>query len=232
MIDKMKSEFISIAAHQLRTPLSAIKWAIKMVLDGDAGALNEEQQAILSKGYISNERVINLINDMLNVSRIEEGNFGYRFEQANFMVLVSLVTDNLQSLLREKQIKLKVESSHKVIAIDIDEEKMYMALESLLTNAIKYSPPNSEVKLVLEKGSNMLVIRVKDRGLGIPVADQSKIFTKFYRAQNALKVETDGSGLGLFITKNIIEKHGGDITFTSEEGKGTEFVCTLPLKNS
>lgn len=229
MIDQMKSEFIKIAAHQLRTPLSAVKWAIKMVLDEDAGGLNQEQKNILSKGYISNERVITLINDMLNVSRIEEGNFGYKFESCNIMVVVDLLLENLKPLLKQKDIDLSTNISHQVIVADIDQEKIYMALESLLTNAIKYSPPKSSVALELQKGEKLLTIRVKDKGMGIPAADQGKLFTKFFRAPNAVKVETDGSGLGLFIVKNIIEKHGGDVSFKSEEGKGTEFVCTIPL---
>jgi signal transduction histidine kinase len=229
MIDKMKSEFISIAAHQLRTPLSAIKWAIKMILDGDVGKLNEEQAKLLFKGYESNERIIILVNDMLNVSRIEEGRFGYNFKKEDFVKAVELQIDALDSIIKQKNIKLEFTAPKKLPLVYMDGGKMALVIQNLLENAVKYTPEYGKIFVKIEAGGNFLKVKVKDNGVGIPEKDQAKLFSKFFRAENAVRLQTEGSGLGLFIVKNIIKKHGGEISFESEEGKGTEFVFTIPF---
>ncbi len=231
MIDKLKSEFISIAAHQLRTPLSAIKWSIKMILDGDAGELNEEQSEILTKGYQSNERIIILVNDMLNVSRIEEGRFGYSFEMSNFHEVFEQVSMNLAPKIAEADLKFSVSIPEKVPDIYMDKSKMTMVLQNLLENAVKYTQAHGKLSLSLEVEEKFIKARVKDNGVGIPKADQEKLFSKFFRASNVIKLQTEGSGLGLFIVKNVVEKHGGKILCNSEEGIGTEFIVTIPIKN-
>lgn len=230
MIDKLKSEFISIAAHQLRTPLAAIKWVIKMILDGDAGKLNEEQYSLLAKGYESNERIINLVNDMLNVSRIEEGRFGYSFSNSNFEEVLDIVLDSLENRLKQKSIKVVKVITKKLPPVYMDKDKMILVLQNLIENAVKYTPENGTIEIGAECGKEFLKFRVKDNGVGIPAKDQAKLFSKFFRAANVIRLQTEGSGLGLFMVKNIIGRHGGDITFNSEEGKGTEFVFTIPIK--
>lgn len=227
-IDRLKSEFISIAAHQLRTPLSAIKWAIKMVLDGDAGKLNPEQVEFLGKGYQSNERIIALVNDMLNVSRIEEGRFGYEFEEADFMPPFNEVLESLSSVIQRKNIKLKIEKPNSIPQVKFDRDKIILVLQNLLENAVKYTPEHGRIEINIKKLKKYLQISIKDNGVGIPEEDQEKLFSKFFRAKNVIRMQTDGSGLGLFIVKNIIEKHGGEIVCKSQEGKGTEFIFTLP----
>lgn len=229
MIDKLKSEFISIAAHQLRTPLSAIKWVIKMILDGDAGKLNEEQKSLLLKGYESNERIINLVNDMLNVSRIEEGRFGFSFSECNFSEVLNIVLESLENQIKANKIKLIKDIPKKMPKVYMDKEKMILVLQNLLENAVKYTPEFGKIEIGAEFGKEFMKFRVKDNGVGIPRKDQAKLFSKFFRADNVVRMQTEGSGLGLFIVKNIIDRHGGDITFQSEEGRGTEFVFTLPL---
>ncbi len=232
IIDKLKSEFISIAAHQLRTPLSAIKWVIKMVLDGDAGKLNKEQEKLLFKGYQSNERIISLVNDMLNVSRIEEGRFGYNFKKDDFVVAVEAALSNLENKIKTKNIKIVFNKPKKVPPVYMDRKKMDLVLQNLLENAVKYTPEYGTIMITLEPGKEFLKVRIKDNGVGIPAKDQAKIFSKFFRATNVVRLQTEGSGLGLFIVKNIVKAHGGEITFTSKEGKGTEFVFTLPLNKT
>jgi PAS domain S-box-containing protein len=232
MIDKLKSEFISIAAHQLRTPLSAIKWVIKMVLDGDVGKLNAEQEKFLYKGYQSNERIIALVNDMLNVSRIEEGRFGYSFNKENFLHVVDGAIASIDGLIREKNIKLIINKPKKLDSIYIDKQKMGLVMQNLLENAVKYTPEFGKIEISLETGDELIKVRVKDNGVGIPEKDKAKLFSKFFRAENVVRMQTEGSGLGLFIVKNIIKRHGGEIMVESEEGKGTEFVFTLPIKHS
>ncbi|OGF26415.1 hypothetical protein A2331_05785 [Candidatus Falkowbacteria bacterium RIFOXYB2_FULL_34_18] len=229
MIDKLKSEFISIAAHQLRTPLSAIKWVIKMVLDGDVGKLNSEQEKLLFKGYQSNERIIGLVNDMLNVSRIEEGRFGYSFKQDNFEDALQDTIDNLETRIKNKSIKFIINKPAKIPLVYMDRQKMGLVLQNLLENAVKYTPEFGKIEIFFEVGIHFLKIKIKDNGVGIPKEDQKKLFSKFFRADNVIRMQTEGSGLGLFIVKNVIEKHGGEITFESKEGVGTTFIFTLPI---
>jgi PAS domain S-box-containing protein len=229
MIDKMKSEFISIAAHQLRTPLSAIKWVIKMVLDGDVGKLNEEQKEFLKKGYDSNERIIGLVNDMLNVSRIEEGRFGYTFNKENFYDLIDGINKHVSNAMESRSIKFELDIPKKLPNVYMDKTKMDLALTNLVENAIKYTPEYGKILLKVELGEKFIKVRVKDNGVGIPKKDQPKLFSKFFRAENVIRMQTEGSGLGLFMVRNIIKRHGGEITFESKEGQGTEFVFTLPI---
>ena len=228
-IDKMKSEFISVAAHQLRTPLSAIKWVIKMILDGDAGKLSMEQQELLNKGYLSNERVIKLVNDLLNVSRIEEGRFGFNFETADFKEVLDVSISNVDSLVAKNHQELKVEIPPKLPKIYLDKERMIMVLQNLLSNAIKYTPEYGKIQVIIEIDEKYLHVKINDQGVGIPAADQPKLFSKFFRAANVVKLETEGTGLGLFMVKNIIEKHRGKVSLKSEEGKGTEVSFYIPI---
>lgn len=230
-INRMKTEFVSIAAHQLRTPLSAIKWVLKMLLEEDAGAINEDQEEALKKGFESNERMIKLVNDMLNVSRIEEGRLQYNFTKTNFKEVYDGVVNNLKNQIDEKDIKFKVKKPKKMPSVYIDKEKMKLVVQNLLENAVKYTPANGTITLKIKKLKKSLKVQVKDNGVGIPRDEQEKMFTKFFRAQNVKKMETDGSGLGLFIANNIIKKHGGKMHFKSQEAKGTEFYFYLPLEH-
>ena len=231
-INRLKTEFVSIAAHQLRTPLSAIKWAIKMILDGDTGKINEDQEDLLKKGFESNERMIKLVNDMLNVSRIEEGRLEYSFEKENLQEVYKTIISNLDNKIKEKKINFKIEKPQKMPDIYMDKEKIRLVLQNLLENAIKYTPENGKVDFRIKKVNKKITIKVKDNGVGIPKKDQRKLFSKFFRAENVIKMQTDGTGLGLFIANNVIKKHGGKIEYKSEEGRGTEFTIHLPIKNS
>jgi len=231
-IDKLKSEFITIAAHQLRTPLTAIKWVIKTVMSGEAGEVNDEQKQYLTKGYDSNERIITLVNDMLDVSRIEEGRFGYNFAKENFLQTLREVVDNLKPQIDIKALKFVMDVPKEVPLMTLDKAKITLVLQNLLENAVKYTPNKGEVKISVKTNAKLLKVSVKDSGVGIPADDQKKIFSKFFRAQNVMRMETEGSGLGLFIVKNIINKHNGSIGFSSQEGKGTEFFFELPLDNN
>lgn len=228
-IDRMKSEFISIAAHQLRTPLSAIKWVIKMILDGDAGELTNEQRELLNKGYSSNERIIKLVNDLLNVSRIEEGKFGFNFEKADFQEVLSAAVSNVDSLVTKNHQELIIKKSSKLPKIFLDKERMIMVMQNLLSNAVKYTPEYGKIKMVIKADKQYLYVKINDQGVGVPAEDQPKLFSKFFRAANAVKLETEGTGLGLFMVKNIIEKHNGRVKLKSEEGEGTEVSFFIPI---
>jgi PAS domain S-box-containing protein len=230
LVETMKTEFVSIAAHQLRTPLSAIKWTIRMLLDGDIGTITEEQKELLGKTYESNERMISLINDLLNVTRIEEGRFLYKPEVSQIQDVVESVIQNSSDLLKMRKINLVFEKPKSPLPlVEVDKEKIGLAIQNLLENAIKYTPPSGSIAIALEsKGENVL-FKIKDDGVGIPQNQQDRIFTKFFRGSNVIRMETDGTGLGLYTTKNIIEAHHGKIWFESEENKGTTFYFTVPV---
>jgi PAS domain S-box-containing protein len=233
LVERMKTEFVSIAAHQLRTPLSAIKWTLRMVLDGDTGAISPEQKELLEKTYVSNERMINLINDLLNVSRIEEGRFLYRQEPASLEEIVSTVIDSSQELLKMKKMALSFERPKEILpTLNVDREKMELAVQNLLENAVKYTPEGGKIVVSLEKDVHDVIFKIKDTGVGIPAAQHERIFTKFFRGDNVIRMETEGSGLGLYTTRNIIEAHKGKIWFDSKEGAGTTFTFTIPIPDA
>jgi PAS domain S-box-containing protein len=228
-IERMKTEFVSISAHQLRTPLSAIKWTLKMFLDGDLGELTKEQREFLEKTYQSNERMINLINDLLNVARIEEGRYLYRPVLADIVPICQSVIDSYKEEIEKKNLKFEFKRPKELPKVRVDIEKISLAIQNLLENAILYNLPGGKIEISLKLKENKIEFSIKDTGIGIPKDQQKRVFTKFFRAPNAMRMETEGSGLGLFITKNIIEAHGGRIWFESEEGKGTTFYFTLPV---
>lgn len=229
-VQSLKSEFVSIAAHQLRTPLSAIKWTLTSLLDGDFGRLNEEQQKYIAKTNLSNERMINLVDDLLNLSRIEEGRYIYKTTNVSVKDIVDCVQKAVELKAKEKGIKISVNREKELPDIVVDQEKIKLVMQNLTENAINYSHKNGkvEVKIKNDKKKREIIFAVKDEGIGIPPDQKERIFTKFFRAENALKTETVGSGLGLFINKNIIEAHKGKIWFESKLNKGTTFFFTIP----
>ena len=229
LVERMKTEFVSIAAHQLRTPLSAIKWTLRMVLDGDTGPLSAEQKELLEKTYVSNERMISLINDLLNVSRIEEGRFLYKQAPAQLEEVVKAVLESSKELFKMKKVSLSVDIPSEIPPVNMDKEKMELAVQNLIENAAKYTPEGGSIHIMMEKHEAEVVFKIKDTGVGIPESEHERIFTKFFRGDNVIKMETEGSGLGLYTTRNIIDAHRGKIWFESKEGKGTTFFFSLPF---
>lgn len=232
MIEAMKSEFVSIAAHQLRTPLSGIKWTLKMLIDGDLGKISKDQKEILEKTYVSNERMISLVNDLLNVTRIEEGRYIHKPEMVNILDIVEPLVESYKAEAERKGIKLNLETTKKRnLNVAADIEKITLVAQNLLENALKYTPKGGKIIFFVKHKvkANKIEVSVKDSGVGVPKDQQARLFTKFFRAANVMRMETEGSGLGLFICKNIIESHGGEIWFDSEENKGSTFYFTLPI---
>jgi PAS domain S-box-containing protein len=231
MIERMKTEFVSLSAHQLRTPLSAIKWTLRMLLDGDLGEITKEQREFIEKTYKSNERMITLINDLLDVTRIEEGRYLYKPSSTDFEPIVQFIINSYKEEIKRKKINFEFKKPEKKLPrVMVDVEKIKLAIQNLLDNAVRYTPAGGKVIVSLKAGKKEIEFSVKDSGVGISKDQQGRVFTKFFRGSNVLKMETEGSGLGLFIAKNIIEAHGGKIWFESEEGKGTTFYFTLPVK--
>ena len=232
-IETMKTEFVSVVAHQLRTPLTTVKWSLHLLLHGNLGAITAEQRDLLMRTDEHNERLIGLVNYLLDVARIEQGRFVLRNKNVDFIKLAETVIAPFLEVSKNKQLNFKfIKPREKVLPVNVDEEKMVLVIENLVDNEVNYTPPhgNVTVSLSFDKAKSEVLFTVKDTGIGIPEDNKQRIFTKFYRAENAAMASTSGSGLGLFITKNIIEGHGGRIWFESIQSKGSTFSFTLPLK--
>jgi len=229
-VDKMKNEFISLASHQLRTPLSAIKWYAEMLLDGDAGKLSSEQTKFIDDISVSNQRMIELVNTLLNISRIESGRIIIESKLTDLKEIISSVVSEFAPKLKEKEQKIIVNINPNLPKINCDPKLIFEVYKNLISNAIKYSRQKGEIQIFVSTDKDNLVNQVTDEGYGIPKKDESKVFTKFYRGDNIIKIETEGTGLGLYLTKSIVESSGGKIWFKTEENKGTTFWFSLPLK--
>lgn len=231
LIDQMKSEFISIASHRLRTPLSAVKWSLSMLLHGDMGVMSSTQKDLIQKSFMTNEHMIHLVNDLLNVARIEEGRIPYKYEEVQIDQIIKEVISENQYQIKLGKLKLDLilpeKSSPKILA---DPDKIRMVFNVILDNAVKYTPAEGSIKVALEADLKELKLTIEDTGVGIPKYQQSDIFTKFFRGDNVVKMQTEGTGLGLFLARNIIDRHRGRIWFESQEKKGTKFFVTLPIK--
>lgn len=229
-LDSSKSEFVSIVAHQMRTPLSAIKWSLQMLLDKDLGSLTKKQKDMIMKGYRSNERMIQLINEMLDVDHIEGGKFRYTFASVQIEDLIESVLRELSPASLKRNVTL-VFKRHQALCPKIlaDFVKLRAVLQNLIENAIKYTNDGGTVTVSAKKEKIYLEISIQDTGIGIPIEQQDKLFSKFFRATNAIRMQPDGSGLGLFIVKTIIKDHGGQMWFESEENKGSTFHFTIPI---
>ena len=230
IVEKLKSEFVSISAHQLRTPLSAIKWTLRMMLDGDIGKISKEQKGFLEKTYRTNERMILLTNDLLDITRIEEGRYLCEPTLVDIKELIGQIIKIFKDEIKEKRIKLEFKKSEKDLPkVKIDVEKMKLVIQNLIENAVRYNPQGGKITISLKSNNKEIEFLIKNSGCGIPKAQQKRVFSKFFRASNAAKIDTEGTGLGLFISKNIIEAHEGKIWFKSEENKETCFYFTIPI---
>ncbi len=233
LMNHMKTEFISIAAHQLRTPISGIKWTMESVLSGDMGPLTQDQKTYLSRADEANERMIRLVNDLLNVARIEEGRFGYEMKLTSFEKFLEEIvhTTRLKADARHIDLALQL-SAQPLPPFLFDPERLRLAYENIIDNAISYTPAGGKVTVRVNTDGYHVRVTITDTGIGIPPHQLPRLFTKFFRADNALKVKTDGTGLGLYLARNIIEAHHGTIHVESKLGEGTVFTTVLPMKRT
>jgi len=236
-LEEAKSKFVAVTAHQLRTPLSAIKWTFDMIMLGQLGPVTAEQKEFLGKGFDSTQRMIQIVNDLLHVDQMKTGQVEYQFASFDLSKLLDNVVSQFSNQAMSKEIKIVVTKppSSSLPPIEGDESKLRIVLENLIDNAVKYTPKGGRVTVALSdkninSASRTVDISITDSGIGIPAGDQSKIFGKFFRAGNAIRIEPDGSGIGLYISKDIIEKHGGSLSHENAPGGGTIFHLALPLK--
>jgi signal transduction histidine kinase len=227
----MKSEFVSVASHQLRTPLTGIKWFTDLMLRGKAGEVTADQKDFLTQISDSNERMIKLVEDLLNVSRIEAGSTKFVITKKTtdiVPILDSLATD-LVGLEQKHKVKIIRDTDFpKTLNLNVDAEKIRQVFANLLSNAVKYSHEGGEVHIKVDSSdSKFTTFSISDTGLGIPTKDQGRMFEKFFRAENVQTKETDGTGLGLYVVKAIVEGHSGTLRFESKENVGTTFYISL-----
>ena len=229
-LDKAKDEFISMASHQLRTPLTTIKGYLSMLSEGDAGKLTKQQKEFIDYSYSGSQRMVNLISDLLNVSRMSAGKFMIEKAPIDLAEVVDQEVFQLQSHAKAKNLDLIYKKPAKLGLIELDENKTRQVIMNFIDNAIYYTKEGS-VTVTLNKVGDNLELRVKDTGIGVPVEAQKKLFSKFFRADNAQTVRPDGTGLGLYLAKRVVEDQGGKIIFETTEGKGSIFGFSMPAKN-
>ena len=227
-IDKTKDEFISMASHQLRTPLTSVKGYLSMVLEGDVGPVNEKQKDMVKKAFNSAQRMVYLIADMLNVSRLQTGKFVIENKPTYLPEVVEGEVEQLKEQATLKKIGLVYEKPATFPTFNLDETKIRQVVMNFLDNAIYYTAAGGKVTVNLQATSESVTYSITDTGIGVPKTLQHRLFSKFYRADNARKLRPDGTGLGLFMAKKVIVAQGGAIIFSSTEGKGSTFGFSFP----
>lgn len=227
-IDRTKTEFIALAAHQLRTPLTTVKWYTEILL-GEGESLTDEQRQSLQAMAESNERMVELVNALLNVSRIELGATRVEQETCSLTGIADQILSELRPEIEAKHLAITRHYERGSGEVRSDRKLLQMILDNLVSNAVKYTPPQGNITVVLEKNPDSISMTVSDTGYGIPTSEQERVFTKLFRAQNIRKRDTTGTGLGLYLVKLIVDKLGGSISFESVENQGTTFRVLLPL---
>lgn len=228
--DELKDDFLSIASHQMRTPISAINGYASILNSGDAGKLNKNQQKFAKIIEDSTKRLSYLINDFLTVSRLKSGKFSIEKTDTDLNKVLKSEVSNLTTQFKAKNVKLKVSIDENLPIIKADESKIRQVMMNLIDNALYYTPTEGEVNVSLKKTTGGITFEVKDSGIGVPKDDQSKLFSKMFRAGNAQKMRPDGTGLGLYLAKKVILGHHGHIIFNSVENEGSTFGFRIPTK--
>ncbi len=227
---QMKSEFINIVSHQLRSPLTNLKWGIEFLTSDEFRMPKEKKEEYYSSLKENTSRMVELIDDLLIVSRIERGSLPVRKEKFSLENMIEDLIERFRLVADASNTKITFQSAENLPDVSADPSQIKIVVENLIDNALRYSDQRAHIDIWLEKKNKEILFKIKDTGVGIPKADQKHIFEKFFRAKNISKKDTRGSGLGLFVCKSIIEKAKGKIWLESKLGKGTTFYFTLPMK--
>jgi signal transduction histidine kinase len=226
-LDETKDDFISMASHQLRTPLTSVKGYLSMVLEGDAGDIAPKQRKMLDQAFISSQRMVFLIADLLNVSRLKTGKFVIEPSPINLAKTISDEVSQLKETAKDRSLELIYDKPADFPIVMMDETKIRQVVMNFIDNAIYYTPAGGKIHVQLLNNPNTIELRISDNGIGVPKREQPHLFTKFYRAGNARQARPDGTGLGLFMAKKVILAQGGAVIFESQEGKGSTFGFTF-----
>jgi signal transduction histidine kinase len=226
----LQSDFITLTSHQLRTPLSGMKWLLELLQKDNTGNLNKKQREFLEKIYNSNERMIALVNDLLEVSRLESGQSKLYLQPTDLASVVRILVKEKEKEIKQKKLNVTLTVEQEPFPLVKTEPiKIKQAIGNIFTNAVIFTPSNGQITIDLKVDGNEVQGFIKDTGPGIPAYQQNQIFKKFFRGSNVVNVETNGSGLGLYISRAFIEASGGKLWFKSREKKGTTFYFSLPI---
>lgn len=223
-VEKTRENFIAVAAHQIRTPLTALHWAMEQLKSGNKDA---SLSPVIEEGLGLTERTLKIANDLLDAAQIEEGRLELSLNKVEIKSWAEKIIREFQGLAAAKKISILFSAPEDAIA-EADESQISMVLANLIDNAVKYNLPGGRVEVAIKKLASEIQVSVRDTGLGIPPEELPKLFEKLHRGKEAVRVEPNGSGLGLYIAKNIIEKHGGKFSVASEANRGSLFSFTLP----
>lgn len=226
-LDNLKDDFISLVSHQIRTPLTSISWFTEILLNKTKYKIPKKESEIIKDIHEISKNIINLVGTFLNISKIESGKIKLNLEDVNLTDLITEVINDLKVNLGRKKIKVKIKND--IGILKIDSKLIKQVYTNLISNAVKYSKPQGIISVNVHKSNSELITAIKDNGIGISRHDKDKIFQKFFRAKNASEYNPDGSGLGLYLVKIIVEAHKGNIYFRSQKNKGTTFIFNLPI---
>lgn len=229
-VEKAKTEFVALASHQLRTPLTAISWYTEMMIEGDAGTIIPKQKKYLEEIYTGNKRMIELVNSLLDATRIETGTLPSVPEPINIIEVARGVLVEQHPAIDLKNLHVDEHFGTDIPPLYADPKLMRMVVQNLVANSVAYTPPGGKIDVSISLHENTsIMIKVTDNGYGIPKYQQNQIFKKLFRADNVREKEINGTGLGLYIAKSVVDDAGGRIWFESEENKGSTFFVTLPV---
>ncbi len=228
-LEKSKSDFISFAAHLLRTPLAGIKWLLELCADEETS--REDIKLHIDDARASTEKLINLVNNLLDVSKMENQGITSEMLGADLAVLTKDSLNRLDPLIREKSLQVSVDIEHDLPPAFADPDWLQRAIHNLVLNAVQYTPGGGDIAVRIGREKDYALWQIRDSGIGIPPEAKARLFEKFFRAENAFRVETDNAGLGLYLARLVIEHSGGQLSYTSKEGQGSTFRFTVPFIN-
>lgn len=229
LANKMKTEFVSIASHQLKTPISEMKWESELLRLKYSEGLSEKQKEIIKEISHSGEKMARLVNDLLDTARIDQGSLALAKDKINLRDMISDLVESQRTFAKASNVELKTSFQDEDFNIIADKRRISVVMDNLISNAIKYIGKSGIVEVILERKGDEIQICVRDNGIGISRSEQARIGEKFFRSNSSIKSQTEGTGLGLYIAKNIIEQSGGKLWFESIENAGSEFYFTLPI---
>ncbi|MFA5743047.1 MAG: HAMP domain-containing sensor histidine kinase [Candidatus Paceibacterota bacterium] len=229
--NRMKSEFIGVVSHQLRAPLSNMSWTIDLIMSGRLGKIEASQLEYFKILKENNGRMKDLVSNLLIVSRLQSANLILKNKVFSFEELFNDIAKSFGPYIKASNIEVETNIEKDLPRIFASPDQIKMVVENLLDNAVRYTQSKGKIAIIIKKNGDNVYFSIKDNGVGVPQGDQKYLFQKFFRSENAMKRQTQGSGLGLYIAKSIIEKSKGKMGFSSQENVGTTFWFTLPTKN-